>query len=65
MFGITCLSSSSSALLNAGMVMSHLEVDVLGELGNSLKFLLGFPQLVLEVSPTEAVACRFSAGESM
>ena len=36
---------------NAGMVMSELEVEVLAELGISLKFLLGSPQLVPEVSP--------------
>ena len=36
---------------NAGMVMSDMEVDVLDELGSSLQFLLGSPQLVPEVSP--------------
>ena len=44
---------------NAGMVMSDLEVDVLDELGSSLKFLLGSPLLVPEVSPRWPQACFF------
>ena len=44
---------------NAGMVMSDLEVDVLDELDSTLKFLLGSPQLVPEVSPRWPQACSF------
>ena len=36
---------------DAGMAMSDLEVDVLDELASGLKFFLGSPQLVSEVSP--------------
>ena len=44
--------------------MSDFEVDVLGELGYSLKFLLalGSPQLVPEVSPRWAHASSFECG---
>ena len=44
------------------MVLSDLEVLVLDELGSGLKFLLGSPQLVPEVSPGWS---KFNAREIM
>ena len=41
------------------MATSDLEVDVLDELGSGLAFLLGSPQLVLEVSPGWPQASSF------
>ena len=37
----------------------HLEVDAFGELGSGVEFLLGYPQLVPEVSPIWTQACSF------
>ena len=49
----------SSSPLKCWFVMSDLDVDVLDEVGSSLKFLLGSPQLVPEVSPRWLQACSF------
>ena len=50
-----------SCCSDAGTVLSDLEVDVLDDLGSGLKFLLGSPQLVPEVSPRWPQECSFES----